>query len=533
MKESLGTLLTSVAGLQVSPARLLRWGRLLVVFFPLLLYAGSLRNDFLMDDELIVTANTHLTAGRGPSEIFHRPEQFWDFALPYYRPLTNLSYWADARLWGMNPSGFHLTNWLLHAATTLVVFELVRLLAGGVSMALPAALLFAAHPIHTESVMMVQGRTDLLATVLILLSLLAMLHCLLAADRKRALAAGGISIVAFSSALLAKEIAVTGLALGALLCWAFPTPSPQRKARQVVLASAGLAVLVGYFWIRHVVIGQVLPMDLSQLDTPRSGLVPITFALYARFLTWPFFFSFIRSIPTPEAWTDPRVVLSGLLSIAILAGLAFLARRDRLMAVGGGWTLVTLLPVLNLFPIPGFVVAERYLYLPSVGFCLLLAAGIRWASRAWPAPAASHALLAMVAALLVAFATTIQMRAIQWRDPVGVFEAMAKRAPSSFFVQNNLGLEYLKAGETQEATEALLRARDLEPANPVVWNNLGVALQQSGRLGEARVAYERAIALNREYAQAYRNLAEVLSRLGDQPGAGAAFRRAHALGPAP
>ena len=506
------------------------WAWLVVCAFPLLLYAGSLRADFLMDDETIITANTRLAPGQSPLEIFRRPEQFADFTLPYYRPLVNVSYWVDRWLWGSNASGFHLTNVLLHGVATLLVFALARALIAEPLWAALAALMFAAHPIHTESVIMVQGRTDLLGTVLVLLSLLALLQVFRSTGGVRIVAAGVASGGALLGALLSKEMAIMWPALAALIVVACPNAGKGKTARMALMCAIGAAVLGVYFWIRGAATGGPLPVDFSRIGTPSLGLVPITFVTYVGLLVWPFSFSFIRSIPPPETWADPRILVSALLAIAILLSLVWLTRSNRVAAVGAVWMVITLLPVLNLFPIPGFVVAERYLYLPSVGFCLLLVTWIRQAAFTYVRSKCHLALAAAVLLLLVAFTATIQVRAIQWQDPVGVFETMARRTPDSFFVQNNLGIEYLSAGETQRAVDALLRARELEPSNPVVWNNLGVALRQSGRLSEARSALERAITMNPAYAQAYENFAELLVAQGDHAGARRVRERAKAIG---
>lgn len=510
-------------------ARLIRWGRVAALLLPLLLYAGSLANDFLIDDEIILTSNTRLAPGQTPWEIFRRPEQFADFTLPYYRPLTNLSYWLDGRLWGRRAVGFHLTNWMLHSANTLLTFEFAWRLTRDPVLGLLAAVLFAAHPIHTESVDLVQGRTDLLATLFILLSLLALRGGVLAARTGSALAAGTASLLTLAGALLAKEIGIMWPALVAGLAWADPEGVRGRWRRWGVILAGGVAVIAGYLVARRIILGGVLGADLGSLITPRVGLVPVTLAIYARLLMWPLSFSFIRTIPAPQAWTEPRVLGTALLALAMLAALIALARRNRPAALGLGWTLVSLLPVLNLLAIPGFVVAERYLYLPSVGFALLVAALFRQALLVWPVRAVQVPLVAALVALLIAFAATIQVRTTEWGDPVGVYEAMAARSPTSFFVQSNLGLQYLKRGRASDAVAALRRARDLEPDNPVAWNNLGVALAGSGRLEEARQAYERAIALRREYAKAYENLAAVLLALGDRAGAEAASRTAREL----
>jgi hypothetical protein len=518
-----GTLLPTLE----HPFRLIRWGRAVAVFFPLLLYAGSLANGFLIDDEIIVASNIRLAPGQTVLAIFQRPEQFADFTLPYFRPLTNLSYWLDAWLWNSQAVGYHVTNWLLHAAATSLTFELLLRLTGDPALALLSASLFAAHPIHTESVDMVQGRTDLLATLFMLLSLLAFRRYLVGSTPAGATAAATVSLLGFLGALLAKENAVMWPALAIGLAWADP-PATQPRRRVGVMLLAVMAVLSAYLLARRAVLGAILEADLRGLATPRVGLVPMTLIGYVGLLLWPFSLSFIRQVPAPETWTDFRVLGAGLLAAAILGGLVLLARRDRLAALGAGWTVVTLLPVLNLVPIPGFAMAERYLYLPSVGFCLLVAALLRRGlSRG--ASAARVPLLAALAALLIAFAATIQIRTREWADPIRLYEAMAEKTPASFFVQSNLGLHYLRDGRAPEAVAVLQRARDLEPTNPVAWNNLGVALHRSGRLAEAWDAYQRAVGLNPEYARAFENLGQVLLAMGDRSGADAAFQRASVL----
>ncbi|MBI4841732.1 MAG: tetratricopeptide repeat protein [candidate division NC10 bacterium] len=518
-----------IPGTPQDPARLVRWGRILAILVPLILYAGSLANDFLIDDEIIITSNTRLAPGQTPREIFRRPEQFADFTLPYYRPLTNLSYWLDGRLWGRRPVGFHFTNWLLHSANTLLTFEFAWRLTRDPILGLVASFLFAAHPIHTESVDLVQGRTDLLMTLFTLLSLLALRGCVLATRTGPALAAGAASLLTLIGALLSKEIGIVWPVLAAGLAWADLEGVRERSRRCGVILAGGIAVIAGYLAVRRIVLGGVLGADLGSLTTPRVGLVPVTLAIYVRLLVWPFSFSFIRTIPAPQTWIEPRVLAAALLAAAMLAGLTALARRNRPAALGMGWALVSLLPVLNLFAIPGFIVAERYLYLPSVGFGLLVATLVRKAFLAWPVRAVQVALVTALAALLIAFAAMIQVRTAEWGDPVGVYEAMAARSPTSFFVQSNLGLQYLKWGRASDAVDALRRARDLEPDNPVAWNNLGVALAGSGRLEEARQAYERAITLRGGYAKAYENLAAVLLALRDRAGAEAASRAAREL----
>jgi hypothetical protein len=491
-------------------------------------YADGLGNDFLVDDEIIVASNVRLAPGEGPLAIFRRPEQFADFTLPYYRPLTNLTYWIDSRLWGLRPGGFHLTSWLLHGGNTLLCFEVVRGVTGQAVPAAIAALLFAAHPIHSESVDMVQGRTDLLAALFVLLGLLAVRRALGAATSGGSVLAGAGALAAFAAALLCKETAATWPLLAAGLIWADPA-FRRRAGRWGPLLGGSLLLLAGYLWLRQAVVGQAVPIGTGSLDAERVGLAAVTLSAYLQLLVWPFDFTFVRTLPAVGSLGEPRVLGALGLAAALLAGLFVLARRHRQAALGAAWIAIPLLPVLNLFPIPGFTLAERYLYLPSLGFCLLAALPLDWALHESRRPALRGGGLALLLALLLLFALTIQGRTAVWADPIRTFEAMAEASPASFFVQSKLGLEYQRAGRPEEAVTALRRARDLSPDNPVAWNNLGVALLATGRLPEARDCYRRAVALRPDYAKAHQNLAAVLAALGDTAGAQAALARAQAL----
>ncbi|MBI4537600.1 MAG: tetratricopeptide repeat protein [candidate division NC10 bacterium] len=511
------------------PSRLVSWGRLAAVLLALLLYAGALGHDFLIDDETIIAANIRLAPGQSPLQIFRRPEQFADFTLPYYRPLTNLTYWLDSRIWGLRPGGFHLSNWLLHGANTLLSFQVALALSGRALPAVLCAVLFASHPIHSESVSMVQGRTDLLVTLFTLLGLLAFRRALRASTSGQCVLASAGSLAAFAAALLSKETATTWPLLAVGLVWLGPATTRAWRSRYMALGGGAFLVLAAYLLLRWHLLGQIAPFDPGSFGAARGGLVAITLATYLRFLVWPFSFSFVRTIPVPDSLWEPRVLSALLLAALILAGAVVLLRRHRLGAVAMSWTLIPLLPVLNVFPIPGFTVAERYMYLPSVGFCLLSALVLEAAIREDRRLALRAAGLVSLLALVGLFAATIQARSAEWADPVRVYERMVAHAPASFFVQGKLGLEYLAAGRIEEAVLALTRARDLEPKNPVAWNNLGVALARRGRLPEARDAYRQAIALRPGYVKAYENLGLVLAGMGDGAGAEAAFARAQAL----
>src|SRR5215470_14784089 len=174
-------------------------------------YAATLGYDFVWDDTLLIQDSWRLHHwGQLPTLLV---TQFWSEvgqASQYYRPLVTLSFFLDLQVWGLRPFGFHFTNVLAHVAVTLTVLAISRRLMSDELAAMTSALVFALHPLHTESVSFVSGRTDILATLFFLLAMVAYDH---GRDERR----GGWlswSLVAYLLALLAKEVA---LALPAVL----------------------------------------------------------------------------------------------------------------------------------------------------------------------------------------------------------------------------------------------------------------------------------------------------------------------------
>lgn len=522
--------LSRLRGVFEGPAGVRR-AALTVLLTAALVYVNGLENDFLMDDKFIAFSNTELPVGAGPFRIFLRGEKFQAGDLPYYRPLTNLTYYVDRRIWGANPAGFHLTNLLLHGGNSGLVFWLARSLTGGLGTPLLTGLLFAVHPVHTESVTMVQGRTDLLMTLFLLLSF----WLLRAADTgwARSRLAAGLSLGAFFLALLAKEMAVTWPVLLAGWCLLLPANGPDvARRRWRLLGLLGLVIGV-YGALRLALVG------LPHIDPGLVGirhhsvrllLIPRTLLTYLRLMVWPVDLHFYYEFPVPRSAADPAFLLPLVGLGAFLLGVAWLVRRQPLAIFGAAWFLVGLLPVSNIIPIPGFVLAERYLYFPSIGF-LLAAAFLTHHLLAGMEARARRLSGAGVAAVLLLLAGFSVGRNDQWKDPLGVYEAMAASSPNSVFVRTNLALEYLDRGRVDDAIAQLERARALNPRYPPIYNDLGVAYARKGLAAEAEANYRRALALSPTYAEAHNNLGVLFEDRGQWAQAEAEYLQALRLWP--
>src|SRR5262249_54740012 len=315
--------------------------------------------------------------------------------------LVSLSYFLDLHVWGLNPFGFHLTNLLAHLATALAVLVLARRLTGNLLAASIAGVAFALHPVHTESVTFISGRTDVLSTLLFLLARLGLARC---GGGGSALALAG-SLGTFFLALTAKEVAVT-LPLLLVLWDLLVTPRDSRAMTDAAAPRFGPltraagrygaygAVIGLYLVIRMLSLGSLVESDPGVWGSLLTRLLTTTkiVASYAWMVLVPFPANAHRVIvpvvaPPPLAWWGAAVFLAALLTATAWAVLR--APRWGFCAL---WFWLTLIPSVgvNLLPLPTAVMAERFLYLPSVGFCVLLGMGLSRALGAAGAIAADQ-----------------------------------------------------------------------------------------------------------------------------------------------
>lgn len=421
-----------------------------------------------------------------------------------YRPLVSLTYALQARLYGNSPALFHLTDMLFHSGGAVLLALILFTLQPGSRWNIPAACIFAVHPIVSEAVCSVVGRADLMAS----LAFLGMLYSHLAARRSTrpwAWEAGALGL--FVLGLLSKEYAVAFpfmlMALDGALRWSGKTPGAQRR-RQYFFWALSLALLAGYLALRLALIGALggVPMlgpgDQPLVDQPwtiRWATAAWLFANSFRLLLVPIGLNYFYgpgTIGISSGFFDPKT-LAGL---AVLAGLAFAAlrplwrRRDVVPLVAVSLFFFPLAPSLNTVSIAGILFAERFLYLPAAGMAVFLA----WAleRRAERRSLQMYA-LAGVGLLTALLAVLTFLRVEDWRST----EALARqslrwypRGSNSLF---EVGIALGVAGKFEQAADYLGRALDTEGRNPKTWKNYGVALHKAKRYQEAATAWRKAI----------------------------------------
>lgn len=528
-----------------APADRDRWPTfVLVVVLAAASYANTLDGELFLDDRPAIVENVYVRE-RGPAAIFTAPS-WWGIhtQITTWRPLTTLSFAINHALHGLAPHGYHIVNVALHAAVSaLLLAVLARLVPWAV--ALVAALLFAVHPVHTEAVASVVGRAEVLAA----LGFFAAWWCFLAADGARpgrhphATPTFGLldlaGVGAFIAGMLAKEHTVMLLPV-LIFADALRTPAASLGAMlrtRLPRYAALLAAAILFIVIRVRISGELTPA-IPALDNPlvtlpvaarwMTGVAVV--AYYALRLVFPLWLSadYTAWQITPVASPlDPRFLAGLMVLLGVGAGIAWGWRRDRPLALGLGLMTLTFALVSNLLFLIATIMAERWIYLPSAGFCLAAAAlAVRPAGerpRAVPV-----ALLALIVTLLAGRTWT---RNEVWRNPMAFFRALVVTSPRSSLAHTGYGDALAAAGRSAEALAAYREALAIAPTNWRAEYNAGNVLLATGDVAGAVAAYERTLTLEPASTKAMINLGAAESRRGNATAAVAWLRRAAAHEP--
>jgi len=539
---------------RVSPGRLAVGAAALCV----LVHAATLGAGFVYDDYPYVVDNADLRGDLsrvpalfGESFPAHAPER------GLYRPLTAASLRLDRVGGPVVAWRHHLTNLVLAAALVLAVRAALRRVVPDAAAA-TGALLFAVHPVHVEAVAWVSGRAELLAALFACLAFALALDAARGAGRGRLVAAGALLLLG----MLSKENAAVAVLLVALALGLGPEETASRRRGAAVVGVLGIVVLAELA-LRATVLGGLGPSAGDRVGAAgladRLPLVVAATGEHLRLLVWPHPLSIERMPAPPGGWGD-HAVLGGwfVLGLWTLAAIAWSRRRELLFLLL--WPVVALLPVMHWIPI-GETVAERFLLLPSVGFCGLLGALLTSPAEG-PARRVRGALLA---ALVVAGAAASVVRASFWLDEESLWRDAVRTGARSAAPWAALGDAQQRRGDAPQAIEsyrsalaiqpdltvarlALADALDsmgrrdeafaesaeavrLDPEHPVALNNFGARLARAGRVAEARKFFRRASEIAPRYAPALRNAALAALDEGDPEEARRLLARARAADP--
>jgi len=462
-------------------------------------YCRDLQYDFILDDVPLILMNETLTSWKNWTTLFVSQivPTGMDVVAVHYRPVYMLWLMANQQLFGMVLPWWHLTSLLLHLLAIFLVYKVgVKVLQEPWTAAL-AALLFAFHPIHVESVSYVSASSDLLATVFMLLAFLAYSRFREQSAHPFYLAA---SMLMAALAMLSKETAaIFPLALVAYEILREGPPGPQRWGKRLVWTLPFFGVVAAYAAVRTLLFGRNLGPGPGMDRMVALWDAPVVLLVYVRNLLWPVRLSFFY----PDEWGTQWTLGKGLAAVLILVAGAFVWRRYR----GSPGVRLQLVWTAILFVIPVASVSalrkqdwvhDRHMYLVSVPFCLLAAAVLTDLRLSRKVSIVASSLLA------VSFLVITAVQVPKFKDELSVYGSALKVAPHNVLLRRRyvaaLWNTVPNVGEPSERREEALREfvvnTELWPELELGYENYGAALAQVGRDEEAATQYRKALQLD-------------------------------------
>jgi hypothetical protein len=463
----------------------------------------------------------------------------WAFSFHAFNwhPLTWLSHMLDCQLYGLHPWGHHLTNVLLHTATVIALFLLLRQMTGALWRSAFVAAVFAIHPLRVESVAWVAERKDVLSGLFFMLTIGAYVRF---ARRPWSPVRYGIVVLLFALGLMCKPMLVT-LPLVLLLLDYWPLHRAE-SARRLVLEKLPLLALSAAASAATLLAQHAGIQSGGSFSLPyRLGNALVSYMVYLGQIIYPAGLAVLYPYPRHgnPLW---EVALAGML-LAGISVIAWAGRRTRpWLLMGWVWYLVMLLPVAGIIHVGEHAHADRFTYLPQIGIYVV----VTWLVAQWRV---SHVVLGglmtgVLAVLMVsawqqtaywqnsetlwtrALACTTGNAMAHWAlgdvlrkkekldDAIAQYEMALEIDSRSMEAHNNLGIALAEKGSVDKAIAQYQMALQINPNYAEAYNNFGIALVKKGSLDEAIAQYQKALQINPNYAEAHNNLGIALRQKG-------------------
>jgi len=513
------------------------WVWVALLFFGAVLpYANTLSNAFVYDDVSQILENPYIRSFHYLPKIFG--SAVWSFTgslSRYYRPLMTFGYLLCYKAFGFSPAGFHLVSVLMHAATVCLIFTLTRRMFGDRTLALGTAALFALHPIHTESVTWIAAVTDLELTFFYALAFWFFLELDGSAGRRRILVWLAMT-GSFTLALLSKEQAFTLPFLATVYEHFYRENRAETNwARKLSRYLPLWLLAAAYLIIRRFALGGLV-VTSNHWEMTRQEVILSALALIGQYLwklIWPVKLCAFYVFDKSAGILDPPIIAGVLSGILLTAGFGWLWKRSRLVSFGLIWLVVTLGPVLNPKWLGENVFAERYLYLPSVGFCWVSAWGLIRLWRLLPSRQTiwRQAFIAALGILAILCGWRIVIRNSDWRDEVTLYTRTLEVSPNASTMRVNLANVYQREGLLQQAETEYREGLARDPGCAECLNHLGRLFVGQSRYAEATDFFLRAIQLNPRALNAHLDLGMAYQLTAMMDRAEQQFRIAATLAP--
>ena len=516
--------------------------------FSFLIYSNTLQHDFALDDDVVFKQNRFAQQGiDGIPDIFTHGflYGFNQRNNQSYRPLITTVFALEQELFGTDAHTGHLINVILYGLTVVLLFLLLTQLFKQSPIWMPAliAALFAAHPIHTEVVANIKGRDDMLTCLFMTVSFLFFIWHL---TNKKTLNMV-LGLLAYFVCLLTKESAVALIAVFPLLAYFFAHRSPvdSLKSSAFYLLPLGAYLLIRDQVLDGVGFGETLDVINNGLmaATNTMDMYATNFVILGKYL-WllifphPLSFDYSYSHFPIVGWADVQALGSLLVYIGLgVYALTGLKRRD-VLSFAILFYIITLSVTSNLFVKIGCTLGERFLFVPSLAYCIALVVIAERLMRKMSDPSRlMRNVTGVVCLFLLPFVLKTYDRNKDWKDNITLFTADVDAVPNSArahfslasALNNSAPMEadpVKKASMLSKAIAGFNTTLDIYPEFAAAWYNMGVAYYALGEEAKAQVAYESAIVLNPYDKQALNNMGVIYFNKKDYAKALSFFNRA-------
>ncbi len=491
-------------------------GIIIIGILCLVAFANTFLNGFVYDDHIFIEGNLEIRKLENIPSFFAKDHD------RLYRPLREAAYALMYQAAGLRPFGYHLFSLLLHISNSILVFLIARKILPSGPGPLVAAIIFAVHPIHTERVANMTAGFDQAGIVLLLISF----YLYVLFRQKEDWGKYHLSWLVALPAVFASEEALVIAPLIFLYDLLFLGWKQTRLRSYLPF----VAIAVGYLFIRFFLIGIIQRADGFEAGFTLTTMVVVV-AKYFKLLVIPFPQTIAQAVILPkESFFQPKVIIS-LLAILAVALAAFLSRKKAKDASFSlFWIFTALLPFYQIIPLQT-VIAERYLYVPSVGFSLFLGWVVHSLIKTFRVAAFRKAVYLCVAAAVLLFSILTVSRNAEWRSDFTLWESAIRVPPLTSSALGNLGFALERMGKFRDAQDVLQKAIVLDPKNFKAHANLGLVAYKTGQFTLAELALQKAIQLSPTYGKAYNTLGLVYLDTNVTQDAFVAFEKSIELDP--
>ncbi len=484
-----------------------------------LVFAQTVHFDFInFDDDKYVWANPAVQKGLTGEGLAYA---FQTYA-PNWHPLTWLSHMLDSQLFGLDAGWHHQTNILLHTVNVVLLLLLLLRLTGAFWRSALVAALFAVHPLHVESVAWVAERKDLLSCLFWLLTMWMYVAYVRGPDQKKNYR---LALFFFLLAAMSKPTVVT-LPFALLLVDYWPLQRLSWASLGALLKEkipfffvAGTLSVITYVGQKH---GNAMREASRLAAGMRVRNVLLSYSLYLRDLVWP------RSLgvlyPFPRAIPGAAVLLSVTILAVITALVLWQARKAPYLPMGWFWYLGVLVPMIGIVQVGAQTRADRYTYIPAIGFFILITWGAFAVATRYSV--SRHALAAISATILAVLAVRCWIQVSYWRDPESLYTRTIAITDRNAVIKTNLGAALDKKHRPQEAERWFRSALADDSDCDECYTNLGINLIEQTHWREAVDILGQDLRLNPKNALAIYNRAVALNQLDRVPESIQGFRDA-------